>query len=1478
MSSPNPYPYPSPPSKSHPEEHPPRQSHASLQSSQSTVDPVQTIATDIQTLESLIRDYERKLAYESSVRDSARALLARAASNSDKRTAQRQLDFAQQNIKVIATQLDTFMQRQQQARDALQRQYLDQAASVAAGNPPMAGDSVAPPPRGLASFNNPVMTSASVPVASPPLTPYTQRSLGRSATPGSPPPRTMASLQRQQPGSPPQRTMASLGRSNTASRSQPNISSGQGQPLMSPTYPPERGARKGSAPNVLMSNSPRMAGSPSASLERGMGARGREVEALKAQVAELTARNQALESQKSFALPEPDLGTAFRLDPPTNDTATSRSGTTPLDPYLPMLSNLSFMGLVSQVSGLFAPTAPAVDPRTLDASVTDHVWKLEGAIMDLEYAVAECVKTAVHLAKMQGMRSGDQAREEAKGVERTIETLVSLLFVTSGEKESLRIPHGTPKRPRDTTIIDLLREVNAGKPVRRSAFRTSAHPTVQLMPTDEAVQKALEYDALQKREQQRAQELASVQQSHERLERELIETSKQVAGLKDAKLQLEMRVSDMQRRAEGQRDRVQELEAEVGKLRPRVVELENSERELTTQLKSQAALLEEQRREMTNALAASIPRPPAKNTSALNQLLQERDTELSSTRAQLAQAQSNVTQIAKFAEQQKGEYELMLQQVHKEMEVVAQQNEDLSNQIVELRQANSVIAGVAQYQERIGNLETAVGQLQAVVAEKDALLERARDTVEDYRERITVLATQVEAAKKNGQGPLSGLPALGSALSSQQSQPPQVDEGLNAKLAAAEEKVETLSRQAEAARALASKWEVRVRELEGSTAPVTSTANVASTDVQAQVADLESQLAEAKSSIKKKTALINKLKEELERAVDATSPPSTLQRSTSAGRVRQSMMPSRKSVAASSAPEPDLVEMNNTTPPRRRQGSEPNITTPSPNSRMRQSSVPAAGRQSIVSNRQSVSNGKDDAVANLADALRKKTLLVTKLQTEVDDLRAKLSSGSGGSSSRAMGPATAAAIANLTSTNPGDLAKDLEQTREQLEAAREEITSLNQQVATDAATLAEFGAAVKKKSTLVEKLTAKLQALEQEKQTLEKQHTDDFAKIQRLAKMVREYKTQSMTRGAEVEELTAKLANNGQVGGADAQVVERLTAELQRERQVVADREAEIARMNKELQRARSAAMSGGQQQSQSSVSTSELVTELAKSQARIQDLEREINQLRSQPPPAVSSFAPVAPLTAGGSTSATSSGIVFNPSMLGAGLRKNSQPDLSRSIAPAAAENEAARSRSRSVPETQLGQQIDNLNRSRDAFGSSVRQLKDALDDVERATLTQSSRAIGDEALGDDPDVSKLLSENRLLRQQLDSVLNQLAATADIDYLRSQLADMPTKQEIEAMRSTIASQADYTYLRAQLAELPTKAEVDAMRSALAGMVDHEYLIKQLAEAPSSKRSIQCAQCWRRKPIMSTCVPSRLVAHASRGGADAQHDCGDGRP
>ncbi|KNE54799.1 hypothetical protein AMAG_00752 [Allomyces macrogynus ATCC 38327] len=763
---------------------------------------LRNLLKDAHVLETIIREYDRKLEHEAAARTRAQTQASSAHDRRAQREAARQIEFANKRVEILATELVKFLKRHAELKDQIFQAQLGQAgnaASAAPATPPLPAEM----PRALPPV--PMSPRARPPPLHP--TPLRKSSVQM----------TTALIQQQQMPPPPMSPtrLASIDRAREREveelRRQLTELNGKVETLGLRNAELEHQLHRAAQTTPPMS--PTSSHAPSVTITIG------KLEELQNRVLTLTQQKSELEEQLKRQHPtesspstktaslqhskgdgptllDVDFGSTFDLfgpgpslslniplsasAPPTQPlpATPSRPSTgsrslpalpprspspkpstiddsmapmPELEKYIAAFPKASANKLLDQIRSLFAASTPDTANRDVDAVFIDQIWRLEAQVFDLDYQIGECLKLATQLQQLQSRLDpaatapGGPDAEHSQDFPALQELFVHLLFVTSGVKEKLRLPEAQPKRPRDTMILDLLKDVHQGTaPERRSmavAGNSKRHSVFQ---------KLAELDAVKERDEQLAQQVAEMQQRDEQRTREL-----------DRLLQTQRRLEDSLAATTVQLLEARELHAKAEK---RAVVAERSANELAAHVKAtEEALataeahvseLEVRDHESAVALQTMVPRT---KLDALEHELAECNADLAAVRMQASDAEAKVAQLAEFAKDQKREYNAMIEKMHEQIQDLvdddAHRVETLEAELRELRAALDVkIADVQRANAALQEREAQVAELNqvreesstvaVVAAESQQQLEAARAEIEDLKETVAAAEEQ----------------------------------------------------------------------------------------------------------------------------------------------------------------------------------------------------------------------------------------------------------------------------------------------------------------------------------------------------------------------------------------------------------------------------------------------------------------------------------------------------------------------------------------------------------------------------------------------------------------------------------------------------------------------------------------------------------------------------------------------------------------
>ncbi|KAJ3364439.1 hypothetical protein GGF32_001963 [Allomyces javanicus] len=762
---------------------------------------LRNLLKDAHVLETIVREYDRKLEHEVAARTRAQTQANSAHDRRAQREAARQIEFANKRVEILATELVKFLKRHAELKDQIFQAQLGQAgntASAAPATPPLPSEM----PRALPPV--PMSPRARPPPLHP--TPLRKSSVQMSTAP----------IQQQQLPPPPMSPtrLASIDRAREREveelRRQLSELNGKVETLGLRNAELEHQLRRAAQTTPPMS--PTSSHAPSVTITIG------KLEELQNRVLTLTQQKSELEEQlkrqhltesspstktaslqhskgdgptlldvdfgSTFDLfgPSPGLGLSIpssasapptqplpatpsrpstgsrslpalppRSPSPKPSTIDSMAPMPELEKYIAAFPKASANKLLDQIRSLFAASTPDTANRDVDAIFIDQIWRLEAHVFDLDYQIGECLKLATQLQQLQSRLDpaatapGGPDAEHSQDFPALQELFVHLLFVTSGVKEKLRLPEAQPKRPRDTMILDLLKDVQQGTaPERRSmavAGNSKRHSVFQ---------KLAELDAVKERDEQLAQQVAEMQQRDEQRTREL-----------DRLLQTQRRLEDSLAATTVQLLEARELHAKSEK---RAVMAERSANELAAHVKAteealataeaQVSELEVRDHESAVALQTMVPRT---KFDTLEHELAERNADLAATRAQATDAEAKVAQLAEFAKDQKREYDAMIEKMHEQIQDLvdddAHRVETLEAELRDLRAAlDAKIADVQRAHAALQEREAQVAELNhvreesstvaVVAAESQQQLEVARAEIEDLKEAVSAAEEQ----------------------------------------------------------------------------------------------------------------------------------------------------------------------------------------------------------------------------------------------------------------------------------------------------------------------------------------------------------------------------------------------------------------------------------------------------------------------------------------------------------------------------------------------------------------------------------------------------------------------------------------------------------------------------------------------------------------------------------------------------------------
>ncbi|KNE56449.1 hypothetical protein AMAG_02255 [Allomyces macrogynus ATCC 38327] len=763
---------------------------------------LRNLLKDAHVLETIIREYDRKLEHEVAARTRAQTQANSTHDRRAQREAARQIEFANKRVEILATELVKFLKRHAELKDQIFQAQLGQAgnaAPVAPATPPLPAEM----PRALPPV--PMSPRARPPPLHP--TPLRKSSVQMTTAP----------IQQQQLPPPPMSPtrLASIDRAREHEveelRRQLAELNGKVETLGLRNAELEHQLRRAAQTTPPMS--PTSSHAPSVTITIG------KLEELQNRVLTLTQQKSELEEQLKRQHPaesspstkaaslqhskgdgptllDVDFGSSFDLfgpgpglglnipssasAPPTQPLpatpsrpstgsrslpalpprspspklSTSTIDTAPipeLEKYFAAFPKASANKLLDQVRLLFAASTPDTVNRDVDAVFIDQIWRLEAHVFDLDYQIGECLKLATQLQQLQSRLDpaatapGGPDAEHSQDFPALQELFVHLLFVTSGVKEKLRLPEAQPKRPRDTMILDLLKDVQQGTaPERRSmavAGNSKRHSVFQ---------KLAELDAVKERDEQLAQQVAEMEQRHAQRTREL-----------DRLLQTQRRLEDSLAATTVQLLEARELHAKAEK---RAVVAERSVNELTAHVKAteealataEAHVSELEVRDHESAVALQTMVPTTK-LDALEHELAERNADLAAAHAQTNDTEAKVAQLAEFAKEQKREYDAMIAKMHEQIQDLvdddAHRVETLEAELRDLRAAlDAKIADVQRANAALQEHEAQVAELNhvreesstaaVVAAESQQQLEVARAEIEDLKEAVAAAEEQ----------------------------------------------------------------------------------------------------------------------------------------------------------------------------------------------------------------------------------------------------------------------------------------------------------------------------------------------------------------------------------------------------------------------------------------------------------------------------------------------------------------------------------------------------------------------------------------------------------------------------------------------------------------------------------------------------------------------------------------------------------------
>ncbi|KAJ3375150.1 hypothetical protein GGF31_005872 [Allomyces arbusculus] len=761
---------------------------------------LRNLLKDAHVLETIIREYDRKLEHEVAARTRVQTQANSAHDRRAQREAARQIEFANKRVEILATELVKFLKRHAELKDQIFQAQLGHAgasASTAPATPPLPAEM----PRALPPV--PMSPRARPPPLHP--TPLRKSSVQMTTAPIQQQPMPLPPL------SPTQ--LASIDRTREREveelRRQLTELNGKVETLGLKNAELEHQLRRAAQTTPPMS--PTSSHAPSVTITIG------KLEELQNRVLTLTQQKSELEEQLKRQHPtesspstktaslqhskgdgptllDVDFGSTFDLfgpgpglglnisssasAPPTQplpatpsrpstgsrslpalprspspkpSTIDSMTPMPELEKYIAAFPKDSANKLLDQVRSLFAASTPDTVNRDVDAVFIDQIWRLEAHVFDLDYQIGECLKLATQLQQLQSRLDpaatapGGPDAEHSQDFPALQELFVHLLFVTSGVKEKLRLPEAQPKRPRDTMILDLLKDVQQGTaPERRSmavAGNSKRHSVFQ---------KLAELDAVKERDEQLAQQVAEMQQRDEQRTREL-----------DRLLQTQRRLEDSLAATTVQLLEARELHAKAEK---RAALAERSANELAAHVKAtEEALanaeahvseLEVRDHESAVALQTMVPRT---KLDALEHELAERNGDLAAARAQATDAEAKVAQLAEFAKDQKREYDAMIEKMHEQIQDLvdddAHRVETLEAELRDLRAAlDAKIADVQRANAALQEREAQVAELNhvreesstvaVVAAESQQQLEAARAEIEDLKEAVAAAEEQ----------------------------------------------------------------------------------------------------------------------------------------------------------------------------------------------------------------------------------------------------------------------------------------------------------------------------------------------------------------------------------------------------------------------------------------------------------------------------------------------------------------------------------------------------------------------------------------------------------------------------------------------------------------------------------------------------------------------------------------------------------------